>query len=152
KYVQVLERIVADFPASSRYGIGLGLLLSQRGEFRRAIEVYAGLLKTDEKNALARNNLAWLLATCADPNLRDPARAVELAMKAVELAPEEGTYWNTLGVAHYRAGDVKAASDALHKSMGLRKGGDGFDWFFLAMAQWRLEHREEARAWYDKAV
>ena len=79
-------------------------------------------------------------------------RAVELAKKAVELAPKQGTFWNTLGVAHYRAGDWKAAVAALEKSEELRNGGDSFDWFFLAMAHWQLGEKDEARKWYDQAV
>ena len=98
------------------------------------------------------NNLAWLLATCADAQLRNPSEAVTLAKKAVELEPKNGMWWNTLGAAHYRAGDWKAAIAAMNKSMELRKGGDSFDWFFLAMANWQLGKKEEARKWYDKAV
>ena len=101
---------------------------------------------------LTLNNLAWPLATSADPKLRDPARAVELAKKAVELKPKEGSCWNTLGVAHYRAGDWGAAVAALEKSGELRQGGDSFDWFFLAMAHWQLGDNEQARNWYDQAV
>jgi hypothetical protein len=36
--------------------------------------------------------------------------------------------------------------------MELREGGDSNDWFFLAMAKWRLDEKDEARKWYDKAV
>jgi hypothetical protein len=36
--------------------------------------------------------------------------------------------------------------------MEVRKGGDNFDWFFLAMGHWKLGQREEARKWYDEAV
>jgi tetratricopeptide (TPR) repeat protein len=96
--------------------------------------------------------LAWFLATCSDPNFREPGRAVELAKKAVELAPKEGNYWNTLGAAHYRAGDWKAAVAALEKSRELRQGGDIYDWFFLAMAHGHLGEKEEARKWYDRAI
>ena len=97
--------------------------------------------------------LAWFLATCPDPKFREPRRAVELSRKAVELASKQGNYWNTLGVAHYRAGDDwKAAVAALEKSRELRKGGDIYDWFFLAMARWKLGDKEEARKWYDRAV
>ena len=96
--------------------------------------------------------IAWLLATCPDLKLRDPARAVKLATESVELAEKPGTYWNTLGTAQYRMGDWRAAIDALKKSMELRDGGDGADWFFLAMAYWQLGQKEEARAWYDRAV
>ena len=78
--------------------------------------------------------------------------ALNLAKKAVELAPKEGTFQNTLGVAHYRAGDWKAAITALEKSMELRKGGDSFDWFFLAMSHEQLGDKEKARQWYDRAT
>ena len=96
--------------------------------------------------------LAWLLATCPDAEFRDASRAVELARGAAELAPTEGKYWNTLGVAHYRDGGWKAAIAAFDKSMELRSGGDGFDWFFLAMAEWQLGNQHAARQWYEKAV
>jgi tetratricopeptide (TPR) repeat protein len=79
-------------------------------------------------------------------------RAVALANKAIKLAPNEGANWNTLGVALYRAGNFKAAIEALNKSMELHKGGVSFDWFFLAMAHWQLDNKADARQWYDKAV
>src|SRR5262249_8999828 len=40
----------------------------------------------------------------------------------------------------------------LEKSMSMRKGGDSFDWFFLAMAHWRLGEVEKARQWHEKAL
>src|SRR5262249_45259167 len=86
-----------------------------------------------------------------DPKYRDPPRAVELAMKAVQLGPN-GNHWSTLGVTHYRAGDWKAAITALQKAIPLRQGGDSFDFFFLAMAHWQLGEKKDAREWYDKAV
>jgi tetratricopeptide (TPR) repeat protein len=68
------------------------------------------------------------------------------------LQPEEGNYWNTLGAAHYRAGEWEAAKAALTQSMSLRRNGDSFDWFFLAMVELKLGRPAEARLWYDKAV
>ena len=55
-------------------------------------------------------------------------------------------------MAYYRAGDWKAAIAALEKSMELNKGGDSFDWFFLAMAKWQSGEKDAAREWYDKPV
>jgi superkiller protein 3 len=98
------------------------------------------------------NELAWLLATCPDAKIRDPKRAVKLAWTAVCAAPRQGEFWNTLGVARYRAGDWKAAVAAFDKSMELRAGGDAFDWFFLAMIQQKLGDPAEARKRYDQAV
>ena len=104
------------------------------------------------QSAVAHNDLAWLLATCADTALRNPKRAVELAAKAVELAPTEGMVWNTLGAARYRGREWSTAIEALNRSMELRQGGDAFDYFFLAMAHWQLDHKDEALKWYEKAV
>jgi serine/threonine protein kinase/WD40 repeat protein len=102
--------------------------------------------------ATDHNNLAWFLATHADPKLRDPIRAVALAKKAVELVPKEGLYWNTLGAVQYRAGDWKAAVAALNQSRELRQGGDAFDFFFLAMACERLGQKEQALQWYKQGA
>jgi uncharacterized protein HemY len=98
------------------------------------------------------NDFAWLLATCPEPKYRDPPGAVELAKKATELAPDVGAFWNTFGAAQYRAADWQAAVAAFNKSMELRNGGDAHDWFFLAMAHWRLGERDKARQRYDQAV
>ena len=68
------------------------------------------------------------------------------------MAPAVGSYRNTLGVAHYRAGDWAAAVDALEESMRLRSGGDPYDWLFLAMARHRLGDAVEARRWLDRSL
>jgi predicted Zn-dependent protease len=96
--------------------------------------------------------LASLLATCRDAKSRDPARAVELAKKVVEEMPNDGQLWHTLGVAHFRASNWQASVAALHRAMELRKGGDSFDFLFLAMAQWQLGNKDEARQRYDRVV
>jgi tetratricopeptide (TPR) repeat protein len=113
---------------------------------------YEKCLELAPDSALPCNNLAWLLATCPEPKFRDSDKAVQLAKKAVALAAKEGGHWNTLGVARYRAGNWKDAVAALEKSMQLRKGGDSFDWFFLAMAHWQMGEKDKARQRYNEAV
>ena len=125
---------------------------TQLGRYREALADYHKLLELAPNSALAHNDLSWLLATCPDAKLRDPARAVELARRAVALQAPVGNVWNTLVAAHYRAGAWRPAIDALEKSMVLRQGGDAFDWFFLALAHHKLGHADEAKKWYDRAV
>ena len=120
-------------------------------EYARAIQQCRLALPHDEQGETA-NDLAWYLVDCPALALRAPAEAVGLARQAVTRAPEIGDYWNTLGVAHYRAGEFQSALVALGRSMELRSGGDTGDYFFLAMAHERLGDRTHARAWYDKAV
>jgi serine/threonine protein kinase/WD40 repeat protein len=122
-------------------------------DWGKAIAAYAAELRSSPGSGdAARNNLAWLLATCPDPHFRDPARAVDLATKAVQLESKDGLFRTTLGVAQYRAGDWKAALASLRRAMDLRQGGDGIGWFFLAMAHWRVGEKQEARHWYGQAV
>jgi tetratricopeptide (TPR) repeat protein len=104
--------------------------------------------------AQALNNLAWMLATCEDVQFREPDQAFACASKAVQLAGDEGTYWNTLGVAYFRLQDWDQATKALGRSMELRGNGEGdsFDWFFLAMIHASKNQKEEGRRWYDRAV
>ena len=98
------------------------------------------------------NELAWFLATSSNPRWRDPARAVRLAKKAVAVQQDSANCRNTLGVAHYCNGDYKDAVTELKRAMDLRSAGDSFDWFFLAMAHWRLGESDLARTWFDRAV
>src|SRR5262249_58441957 len=71
--------------------------------------------------------------------------------EAVRLAPRGGDCWSVLGVARYRAGDWAGSVAALSKATGLRSGGDAGEWFFLALAHWRLGDKQAAREWYDRA-
>jgi tetratricopeptide (TPR) repeat protein len=130
----------------------LACALRNKGRLEEATVQFAQAIRVKPDYADAYNELAWLLATCPDLALRDPKRALALATKATLLKPKEGTYWNTLGVAHYRAGDWKASLAALQKSMRLSEGGDANDWLFLAMAHWQLGEKGHARQWYDRAV
>ena len=54
-----------------------------------------------------------------------------------------------------RVEQLGAASDFFEPmdiSMTMRKGGDGYDYFFLSMAHWQLDQKDQARMWYGKAV
>ncbi|WP_435022680.1 hypothetical protein TA3x_005766 (plasmid) [Tundrisphaera sp. TA3] len=88
---------------------------------------------------VALNDLAWLMATADEPEVRDPEQAVLLARRATIESPTTGAYWNTLGVACFRAGDDPGAIQALDRSIKLGPpGGTAFDLLFRAMACFRM--------------
>jgi tetratricopeptide (TPR) repeat protein/tRNA A-37 threonylcarbamoyl transferase component Bud32 len=120
--------------------------------FEKARTDYETFVKRAPTDDEGHNELAWLLATCPDAKVRDPNRAVELAKIAVQLAPTDGVCWKTLGVAHYRAGDAKAAVAALDKSVALNKGSDAVGRLFLAMSHRKLGNPDEGRKVYAQAV
>ncbi len=103
-------------------------------------------------HAEANNDLAWLLLT-GPQELRDAKAALPLARKAVEKAPEQSLYVNTLGVALYRTGQYAEAVPVLEKSLKLSNGAhDAFDLLFLAMCRHRLGDADGAKDDRDRAV
>ena len=104
-----------------------------------------------EAKANEYNNQAWMLATSPSRQAREAKKAVLMAKKAVELDPGFGKYWNTLGVACFRAGQPDLCLKALEKSVELRAGGDAYDWYFMAMAHAAASNPKEARSCYDRA-
>ncbi|CAN5832741.1 hypothetical protein BH23PLA1_BH23PLA1_10090 [soil metagenome] len=138
-------------PGSGWSGIGplleLGRDLKEQGRpleaaetWRRALEGGAGPpVDEADRGALAdaRNDLAWLLAADPGSAAHDPTEAVRWAREAVAEDPARGAYWNTLGAALYRAGDPRAAIEALRRSVEL-SGGGPFDDLLLALAHGRV--------------
>jgi hypothetical protein len=100
---------------------------------------------------------SWVFLQSPDAFVRSPGgrhdvylRVLRWAEAAVRLAPENGTYSKTLGVALYRIGRHKEALEALARATALNtaKGGgpSPTELAFLAMAHHRLGHAAEARA------
>jgi WD40 repeat protein/Tfp pilus assembly protein PilF len=160
-----LDEAVADFTAALKARPGDAHLLASRAaaQARRnrldeaiadiEAAVQRGANQTD-RGRLAQdlNYLAWTRATGPAP-VRDPARALALARRAVELDPGRAYYLNTLGVALYRAGRLAEAVPVLERSLAAGQGAaDAHDLFFLAMARHRLGQATRARAAFDRAV
>jgi serine/threonine protein kinase len=164
KAIGLLEGLAAEYPSEelylkellrARYLLALmyksfGRPAEARAEYRRTAELCHAPVPDAWDGAL--NNCAWILVDCPDDMVRDPSLAVSLAERALARAPERPEYWNTLGVARYRAGEWGQAVAALERSVELGEGGTPYDWFFLAMARWRQGDAQQAGAWYDKAA
>ena len=90
--------------------------------------------------------IADILTTAPAP-LRDPALALKLARRAVELKPGEAICTQSLGWALYRKGDLPGSIEALQKTSD---GGERD--FVRAMIHWQLGEKTEARASFDGAI
>jgi tetratricopeptide (TPR) repeat protein len=157
--VSQYEKLKEDFPENSNYRfdlvrgyLALAELLSEFGRQTEADDYFRKALKVDPDDAGINNALAWFQVKTPESHFRDAALAVRLAKKATEARSPNGSYHNTLGVALYRSGDDRAAIAELEVAMRLRNGGDGYDWFFLAMAHSRLGEIDRAKTWFDRAV
>ncbi|MBW3540206.1 MAG: tetratricopeptide repeat protein [Planctomycetes bacterium] len=111
--------------------------------------------KTDDP--LSLQFTAWTCAL-APKAVADLSPVVALAEEAASKKPDDPFVQNTLGAVLYRAGRFQQAVDALHEADRLlQKPKAGLNsspadnWYFLAMAYHRLEDRDEAQNWLDKA-
>lgn len=93
-------------------------LAEQQANFAAAVEMYDQALKKFPAAKTLANNLAWLLATCPQPQQRDGARAVALAHKVLETAPSPESY-DTLAAAYAAAGDFSQAVSAAKQAIEL---------------------------------
>jgi serine/threonine-protein kinase len=162
--VRGLDKLLADLPPAARPDLRallgdtyvcLGCMLSAAGRRGEAAEA---LRKSREfpppSDAGGCECQAWTLLAVPDASLVDVRRPVELARKAVELAPEDARCRVALGMAYCRAKEWKAAVEAVEKSNELTgtRPWSVSGAFCLAIAHWHLGHKEQARSWYDRAV
>jgi tetratricopeptide (TPR) repeat protein len=103
-------------------------------------------------DAASLNNSAWGIVAWPTSDPEDVKIALDLAKKTVELEPQAGHYWNTVGVAHFRAGEWSEAIEALRKASELANGTQlAFNSFFLAMAHWQEGQKDAADKWFAAA-
>jgi tetratricopeptide (TPR) repeat protein len=123
-------------------------------QYRRAIDSCRQGVVLNASDSRGLEFLAIFLAHCPIEDLRAPHEAVTLAKRAVELAPDDGGCWATLGMAEYRAGHWKDCIAALRKALEM-KPSNSCDlcqiYCFQAMAHWQLGNRKEARDWLKRA-
>ena len=101
KYTEaIITKKIAQEPNNPAWLRLSGDLLLHKKLEGKAIAAYAKALELEPANPEIMNNLAWLLLTCNDLNLRDPARALTLARTAVTLLPH-GFILDTLATAFW---------------------------------------------------
>jgi tetratricopeptide (TPR) repeat protein len=84
----LLKKEMVARPADTRIMMTLAMLYHEEKRLPEAKEIYDKILQVKPDHPLALNNLAWLLATCKEPALFQPARALALAQKAAALKPD----------------------------------------------------------------
>jgi Flp pilus assembly protein TadD, contains TPR repeats len=112
----------------------LGAALVSVGRERDAVAQWRQTLDYDPENGDAMNNLAWVLANTRDSDLRDPAKAIQLAERAATLpGGDNAIVYRTLAAAlaenrqfdvaiaaaeHARTLAITAKNSALADEMG----------------------------------
>jgi tetratricopeptide (TPR) repeat protein len=162
--VDLARQAVAKEPQNGFYWETLAVAHALAGDWKNALHARERTLELGSNNPNRVYDLAWLLATC--PTRKSGTRPGPSSFpRRNRPHPDVANNWHTLGIAHYRAGDAKAAVAALEKARQCRNvyGFSGLlstrppapgdqEWFILAMAYWRLGEKETARGEYDRGV
>jgi tetratricopeptide (TPR) repeat protein len=92
--------------------------LMATGQSRDAVAHYQRAVQLKSDLPSACNNLAWIYATSEDAQLRNPAEAIRLALKAVELSGgKDPTYLDTLAAAYAGSGKLAEAVTTAEKAL-----------------------------------
>ena len=112
------QKAIATQPNDAGFHTALGDAFL-RGELQKdAIAEYERAVQISGQDPLARNNLAWLLATSPDASIRDGTRAIELAKQAVRLSRgKDPNYLRTLAVACAGSGRFAEARETARRAL-----------------------------------
>jgi tetratricopeptide (TPR) repeat protein len=122
-----VQQAVAEFreaarlnPAQVETHVSLGAALLEQGQAGEALGQLQKAYELEPANLSIENRLAWLLATAAQPSLRDGVRAVQLASQASQSAGGDNpAIFRTLAAAYAQAGQYPSAVEAAQKALDL---------------------------------
>jgi tetratricopeptide (TPR) repeat protein len=124
EFLAVLQRA----PEDSQAHYQLAMALTAQGKSKEALAHYRRGLKSFENIPAGLNNLAWILATYPDPQVRNGSEAVTLAEKACNLTEyKEPVLVGTLAAAYAEVGRFAEAITAAEKARALAEaaGAEG---------------------------
>lgn len=125
--------------------LNLAELHALRRDFASAEAVYRELLETEPKNAVALNNLAWILA----PRPEASDQAMKFADRAIELYGASGEMLDTRARILISAGEYDRAVADLTDAINL--AGTPLRYFHLALAQLKQEKPDVAAKTFREA-
>jgi protein O-mannosyl-transferase len=98
----------------------LGEVLKQQGRVKEAVAQHRQAVQIDPEFAPSLNNLAWILATNKDAEIRNPTGAVQFAEKVCQLTGfKDQNCLDTLGAAYAAAGQFDKAVETTQKAIAL---------------------------------
>ena len=118
--IALFEKCLAMSPDFAEAHHDLANALRKKGQYPDAIAHYEAALRIDPRSVLTLNNLGWLLATCANPSVRNGARAVEVAARADLLSGgEDPLILHTLAAAYAENGQFAQAIETAERALPL---------------------------------
>lgn len=116
-------------------------------QWNKAVESYEQALNLDPENHTALNNYAYYLSE-REERLD---HAEKMALKAVDLVPNNASYLDTIGWVYYKKGNYEKASRYIKASIDTgQASAEVMEHMGDVMAKLKKPH--EARNWWQKAL
>ncbi len=111
----VERRIAADGDDPELFFV-LGNIYYEKHMFEQAEQQYRTALSLSPQEPEVLNNLAWLYATADDEDVRNPEKALSLALRAARLAPKPHIL-DTLAESYFLNGNYEKAVITIRKAI-----------------------------------
>ena len=156
KSIAILTRLAQQHPENrtyqrelSQYDSVSGDIFVNEGQLEKALERQQRAAAIDPGNPRPFDRMAANLSSYRDPKQRDPLRD-RMGAKGHCYRAEKSAILACPGRREI-ARASGSPRDSFNNSMLLQNGGDGLDWYYLAMADWRLGNKQSARDYFQKA-
>jgi tetratricopeptide (TPR) repeat protein len=107
--LELQEQWAEEHPDDLAATLALADAYSQQDQVEPAMAQYQRVLEKDKQNTAALNGLAWQLRN------KQPAKALEYAERAAELAPDSMLVMDTLAVVQLKNGQVERARRSIER-------------------------------------
>jgi tetratricopeptide (TPR) repeat protein len=124
----------------------LASLEAQRGRWGASLRFWLDGLRSQPDFLPALKQSAWILATASDNTLLDPARAVSLAERAVQVSAADHQALDALAAAYAAAGRFTDAAATARKALDIAPAAAA------PSIRQRLSSYESGRAWREPAI
>lgn len=142
--IEQFQQTLRIDPSDAEARYELADLLESQGKISGAVEQLNQALKTDPDYLDALNHLTWILAAYPDPNVRDPHRAIALALRADKLiASQDPSVLRILAAAYAANGQRELAIQTAQKALDLASAAHSDELVNLIRSQ--LEAYQNAR-------
>jgi tetratricopeptide (TPR) repeat protein len=121
-----LQKELQVNPANAEAHSDLGVVWLEEGRVKEAIDEWQKTLELDPANLNAQVNLAWTLATFPDSTIRNGAKAVDLAERALQVSGErDPRIYQVMAAAYAEHSQFDAAVGAAERGAEVaRRQGD----------------------------
>lgn len=125
----------------------LGDIYMQQGKYEDSANKYDEVLSVNTSNLDIFNRAIWLYIE----KLNNPAKALELAQKAVKAFPNEAMSHNLLGWAYTANNDFVKAKESLQKALELDENLDAI-YLNIGILYEKQSMDDKAKEFYEKAL